>query len=188
MAEPAAKTVNGIEVDQLLGMIDVLKADSNLARMTLCSETEWVCGHHSKTKIQSLAGHGRETTFETRNFSGEGEAVSAALEGDHVSNALAVALATLSSCITTDFVFHAALRGIQLNSLQLRLEADIDLRGFLGLSNKIRPGYQSIQLSYRIKSDAPQRDLEELCEHVQKISPLLDVLRNPVPVTIEAEI
>ena len=59
------------------------------------------------------------------------------------------------------------------------------MHAFLGLSDRVRPGYQLIRLSYRVQSDAPREDLEALCEYVQKTSPVLDIIRNPVPVSIE---
>jgi uncharacterized OsmC-like protein len=55
---------------------------------------------------------------------------------------------------------------------------------FLGLSDQVRPGYENIHLSYKVKSDAPHEKIEALCDYVQKTSPVLDMIRNPVPVTI----
>ncbi|NOY75559.1 MAG: hypothetical protein GXP32_07175 [Kiritimatiellaeota bacterium] len=37
----------------------------------------------------------------------------------------------------------------------------------------------------KIKADAPKKQLEELCAYVQKTSPVLDIIRNPVAVTID---
>jgi hypothetical protein len=51
----------------------------------------------------------------------------------------------------------------------------------------VRPGYRAIRLSYRVQSDAPRDKLEALCEYVQKTSPVLDIIRNPVPVSIELQ-
>lgn len=48
----------------------------------------------------------------------------------------------------------------------------------------MRPGYKNITINYRVKSDAPREKLEALCEYVQKTSPVLDIVRNPVPVTV----
>jgi hypothetical protein len=35
-----------------------------------------------------------------------------------------------------------------------------------------------------VKSNAPREKLEALCNYVQKTSPVLDLLRQPVPVTV----
>ncbi|RPI22406.1 MAG: OsmC family peroxiredoxin, partial [Chloroflexota bacterium] len=63
-------------------------------------------------------------------------------------------------------------------------EGDLDLRAFLGLSKEVRPGYEGIRLTYRVKSDASREKIVELCDYVQKTSPVLDIIRNPVPVTV----
>jgi hypothetical protein len=82
------------------------------------------------------------------------------------------------------FVYNAAARGIQVESLDFDLEGDLDLQAFLGLSEQVRPGYQGIKVTYRAKTDAPREQVEALCEYVQNTSPVLDIIRNPVPVTV----
>jgi len=71
--------------------------------------------------------------------------------------------------------------------LGLSLEGDIDLHGFLGLSDNVRPGYENIRLTRKIKADASEEQLKELWEYAQKTSPVLDIIRNPVPVSVELE-
>jgi hypothetical protein len=67
------------------------------------------------------------------------------------------------------------------------LEGDLDLRAFLGVSDDVRPGYQNIKATCRIKSDASREKIEELFKHVQRTSPVLDIIRNMEPVTINIE-
>jgi len=98
-----------------------------------------------------------------------------------------IILAGLGSCLIMSFVYHATQRGFYVDELGVRLEAEIDLSGFLGLSPQVRPGYQIVRLAAQVKCDAPSQALEKLWEHVQKISPVLDIIRNPVPVTIELQ-
>jgi hypothetical protein len=61
------------------------------------------------------------------------------------------------------------------------VEGDLDLQGFLGLSERVRKGYQSIRVNFVIQSDASAEELKELT----KYSPVYDTLSNPVPVSIE---
>ena len=89
--------------------------------------------------------------------------------------------------VATITAIKATPQGIRVEALSFRLEGDIDLHGFLGLSGQVRPGYQGIRLSYQVKSDAPREKIEALCEYVQRTSPVLDIIRNPVPVTISLE-
>ena len=67
------------------------------------------------------------------------------------------------------------------------VEGELDLHAFLGLSDEVRPGYEQINLTYRVEADAPREKLEELCGYVQKTSPVMDILRNPVPVSVALE-
>ena len=82
------------------------------------------------------------------------------------------------------FVYNAAAQGINVESLSFDLEGNLDLHAFLGLSEDVRPGFENIRLTYQVKSDAPREKIEELCDYVQKTSPVLDIIRKPVPVTI----
>ena len=97
-------------------------------------------------------------------------------------------LAALASCLSVGFAYNAAAMGITLNSLEFTLEGDVDLHGFLGLSEEIRPGFGDIRVSCNVVSDAPREKIQALCDHVQKTSPVLDVIRNPVPVSLSLEV
>jgi uncharacterized OsmC-like protein len=66
-------------------------------------------------------------------------------------------LHALASCLAVGFIYNAAAQGINVESLSFDLEGDLDLRAFLGLSDQVRPGYENIRLTYRVKSDAPRR-------------------------------
>ena len=179
--------VNGVNVDQLLSTVDAIKANPELARFRFRAETQWINGGHSQTKIQGFYGAGAEDASRTRPFYVEGDEPPVLLGGNAGPNAVETVLAALASCLAVGFVYNAAARGIKVEQLEFHMEGDIDLHAFLGLSDQVRPGYQGIRLTYRVRSDAPREKLEELCEYVQKTSPVLDIIRNPVPVTVELE-
>ena len=67
------------------------------------------------------------------------------------------------------------------------MEGDLDLRAFLGVSDDVRPGYQNIKATCRIKSDASREKIEELFKHAQRTSPVLDIIHNTEPITINIE-
>ena len=93
-------------------------------------------------------------------------------------------LHALAACLTTSLVYHAAAQGIQIDEVESRLEGDLDLHGFLGLKDDVRKGYQDIRVSFRIKADATEEQLRELC----RMSPVLDIVSNPVPVSIDLQV
>ena len=61
------------------------------------------------------------------------------------------------------------------------------LRGFLGIDEKVRKGFQEIRLNFRIKADVPDEQLQQLCLIGQQYSAILDSISNGVPVKVTAE-
>ncbi len=81
---------------------------------------------------------------------------------DHGANPVEYALAALDGCLTTSVVYHAAAQGIKIDKVETSFSGDIDLHGFLGLDENIRNGYEKIKVTFKIKSDAPEKKLQEL--------------------------
>lgn len=181
------KILNGIDVNQLNETIEKIKADPGLARFTFRAETTWVNGAQCRTKIQGFSGAGSEDTSRSRPFLLASDEPTVLLGSDTGPNAVEMILTGLGSCLAVGFAYHAAAAGIRVESLDLEMEGDIDLQGFLGISDKVRPGYQDIRLSCRVKSDAPRERVMELLEHVRRTSPVMDIVRNAVPVTVKIE-
>ena len=104
---------------------------------------------------------------------------------DRGANPVEYVLTALAGCLTTSLVYHAATRGISIEEVESHLEGDLDLRGFLGLSEEVRTGYENIRVSFKIKADATDEQLKELVQVAQKRSPVFDTVSRPVPVSVE---
>lgn len=176
--------INGVNVDKLVATVNAIKQNPDLAQFRFRARNEWLEGGHSRTFIQGFYGAGQEDTSRTKPFVLEGDEPPVLLSANAGANAVEAVLHALASCLAVGFIYNAAARGIEVESLKFDLEGDLDLRAFLGLSEEVRPGYEGIRLAYQVKSNAPREEIEELCKYVQKTSPVLDIVRNPVPVTI----
>lgn len=185
--EIASTVVNGVNVTQLLGTIEAIKADPEIARFTFRARTRWASGGHSRTSIQGFFGAKAEDSSRAAAFVLEGDEPPVLLGENHGPNAVEAVLHALASCLAVGFSYNAAAMGIPVKKLELDLEGSLDLHGFLGLSEQVRPGYEGIRVRYRVEADAPREKLEALCEYVQRTSPVLDIIRNPVPVTVDME-
>lgn len=164
---------NGVDVERLAEIVESMKADPKNAQVKFMANTKWVSGAYSKTNI--------------RDFVMECDEPSALLGTNKVPNPVETILAALGSCLAVGFAYNAAARDINLESLEISLEGDLDLRGFLGVSGDVRPGYQNIKATCRIRSDASKEKLRELYEHVKRTSPVVDILSNAEPITITLE-
>lgn len=175
---------NGIDVGQLTQTVEAVQADGDLATFRFRAHNAWLGGGHSRTRLQRFWGAGAEDTSRPEPFVLDGDEPQVLLGTDQAPNAVEAVLHALASCLAVGMAYNAAARGITIRTLEFDLEGELDLHGFLGLSDETRAGYQRVQVSYQIDSDASDDVIDDLCAHVQKTSPVLDILRNPVDVTI----
>jgi len=179
---------NGVDVTQLVNTVGAVQAQPDLARFQFRATNEWLGGGHSRTRIQQFSGAGQEDASRAEPFFVDGDEPPVLLGENHAPNAVEAVLHALASCLAVGFVYNAAARGIDVRSLEFDLEGDLDLHAFLGLSDDVRAGYDNIRITYRVDCDASPEQVDELCEYVQRTSPVLDIVRNPVPVTVAREV
>ena len=177
--------LNGVDLDRLVATVNAVKENPDLARFTFRAQNEWTGGGSSRTSIQGFYGAGQEDSSRSRPFILVGDEPPVLLGNNSGPNAVEAILHGLAACLAVGFVYNAAAQGITIESLSFDLEGDLDLQGFLGLSDQTRAGCDAIRLTYRVQSDAPRQKILELCEYVQMTSPALDIIRNPVPVSIQ---
>jgi uncharacterized OsmC-like protein len=179
--------VNGVDVDQLVATVGAITDNPDIAQFKFRAESKSVDGGHSRTTIKSFYGAGQEDASRPEAFVVEGDEPAVLLGSNKAPNAVELVLAALASCLSVGFNYNAAAQGIKVNSLEFSLEGDVDLHGFLGLSESVRAGFGDIRLTCRISTDAAPEKVNEVWEHVQRTSPVLDILRNPVPVSLTLE-
>lgn len=101
---------------------------------------------------------------------------------DNGANPVEHLLAALGSCQVITFQVWAEKLGIQLDAVDISLSGEIDLRGFFGLAEGVRPGFQSIDVSVQLSGPESAERYEELTRAVEEHCPVLDGLGNAVPV------
>ena len=184
MSQATISTVmNGVDVERLGQTIQAIQKDPGLAKSQFRATNRWVNGGHNRSTIQGFYAAGQEDTSRTKPFVLEADEPPVLLGKDEGANPVEFVLHALAACVTTSLVYHAAARGIALESVESQLEGDLDLRGFLGLSDQVRRGYKEIRVKFNVKSDASPEQLEELT----KFSPVYDIISNAVPVSIQME-
>ena len=182
------RLINGLDVNLLIDTMSDLKKKPQCARFRFRATNDWIDGAHGQTTIKDYYGPDSEVTYRPKAFVLEGDEPEVLLGTDKGPNATEALLHALASCLNTTFIYHASARGIKIDKLELSLEGTIDIRGFLGLDEGVRNGFNSINVTVRIKSDAPVEKLKELCRLAEKHSPVFDIVTNPVPVELKIEI
>jgi uncharacterized OsmC-like protein len=174
---------NGVDVDRLKNTIKAVQENAELARFVFRARNKWLERGRNRSTIKEFYGAGQEDTTRTSPYVLDNDEPEILLGDDQAPNPVEYILHALAGCVTTTLVFHAASRGIEIESIESSLEGDIDIRGFLGLSDQIPKGYKGIRVKMRVKSEAPVEKLAELARY----SPVYNTIVNPVPVELTIE-
>lgn len=181
LAQPLLPSyTNGVDVTGIFGTIEAVKQDQDLALFQFRARNSWADGAVNRTTVQGFYGCKHEDMTRREAFVLTADEPEILLGTDQAANPAEYLLHALISCLTTSTVYHAASRGIEIDAIESELEGDIDIRGFLGLSDKVRKGFQSIRVNMRIKTDASIETLHELAAH----SPMYDVVSKSLPVAL----
>jgi len=175
--------VNGIDVQRLHRTIEGVGKEPEKGRFTIQTRTEWGGGCRCRTFIER--GRGAENVKKPEKFVVESDEPPALMGQNLAPNAVEFVLHALASCIAVGFVLRAALLGIEIEAMELFLKGDIDLNNFFGLSEDPRPGLQSVSVRCAVASTASKGEIEALCREVVKRSAVMDIVQNPVPVSVE---
>jgi putative redox protein len=107
---------------------------------------------------------------------------------DSAPNPVELILAALGTCQEITYRAYATVLGIPLDSVSVELKGDIDLRGFFAVDESVRSGYQNIVGTVHIESSASEAELQQLSAVVNEHCPVLDILTNQVPVSLELSV
>jgi uncharacterized OsmC-like protein len=176
--------LNGVNVEQLVGTINAIKEDPTIADFNFKARTTWIDGGYCKTEIQSFTGANQKDTSREHPFVLEGDEPPVLLGKNHGVNAVEALLHAIGSCLSVGIVYNGAARGITIKSLSFDIDGDLNLHAFLGLSDTIRPGYSNIRVKINIDTDSSRDKVEELLKYVENTSPVVDCIRNPVPISL----
>ena len=175
---------NGVNVQALLDAREALKGAPGATKFTWRARCKWLNGTHSKTDVNGFFGLGQEQQHKTES-SFEADHPEIFASEDHAITPIEYVLVGLASCLTAGVAAVAQNRGIQLRSVESKLEGKMDIRGILGMDSEVRNGYDDIKVTFKIDADASKQDIEAVVAQSQKRSAVYDIISNPVNVTVE---
>lgn len=175
--------LNGVNVAAVSELVKNVEADPELGQCKFHIKNNWsTCGQNQST-IESFYAAKQEIPHEAP-FNLRADEPNILAGQDTGPNPVEHLLNALASCLTTTLVYHAAVRGIKIEELESHLEGDLDIRGFLGLSNDVRTGFQNIRVNFKVKTEVG--NIEKL-KALSKLSPVFDVTSNGTSVQVYIE-
>ncbi|MBA4149958.1 MAG: OsmC family protein [Verrucomicrobia bacterium] len=186
MAAIQEKQVNGVDVESLFETIEQIKENPELANFKFRATNRWVDGTHNLARVKDFYGaQHQDDSRAPMAFDIDEPPI---LCGKNLGgNPVEYLLVALSGCLTTSMVAHAAAKGIEIKGIESRFEGDIDLRGFLGISEDVPVGYQQIRAIFKIDADISDQSKAELIEMGKKYSPVFNTISKGSTVAVELE-
>lgn len=181
---PADDTVNGIDTGALFETIDAIKADPSLASCKFFAATRWQHGTVSDCTISRYQLGGKDIAEDLTMRIDEPTAL---LGTDAAPNPQMYLFAALASCVLNTFVINASARKIHLDSLEIDVEGELDLHGFLGIDESVNAGYDELTLVCRVSGGGTREQYEECLEAGTKYSPNFQSISRPVKINYRVE-
>jgi len=185
-AQVSEKIVNGVNVTKLTETVEQIKKRKEIAKFNFRAKNKWINGTANETTVTDYYG-ACKTHCRSKPHTFVKDEPPILLGEDKGANPVEYLLAGLAGCVTTSLVCHAAARGIKIDSIESVLEGDIDLRGLLKIDKKVNPGYQGINITFKIESDASDETLEELIDLAKNVSPVANTISKPTPINVRLQ-
>ena len=169
--------VNGLDLVALGEVVEEIQKDASKGIVGFDVVTRWKGQTRSETTVDGFTLAGERIARSHKIVADEPFEL---LGADSAPNPQELLMAAFNACITVGYVAGAALKGITLESLEIRTRGELDLRGFLGLSDTVAPGYEAIDYEVRIKGNGSAQDFEEIHANVIKTSPNYFNVSRPI--------
>jgi uncharacterized OsmC-like protein len=175
---------NGVNVEALLAAREALKEAPAATKFTWRASCKWKNGTHSQSKVEGFYGLGAEQKHKSE-WSFEADHPEIFASEDLGVTPVEYMLVGLASCLTAGVAAVAQNRGIQLRSVEAKVEGTMDIQGILGMDSQVRNGYDDIKVTFNIDADASKKEIEAIVAQSQKRSAVYDCITNPTNVTVE---
>ena len=124
------------------------------------------------TEVSVRMGAHHVTVDEPKSVGGTGVA----------ANPIQLALAALGSCQAITYRYWADILDLRLDGVTVRVEGDVDMRGFLGFDPTARPGVSGVRCLVTLQGPEDADRYQELIAAVDAHCPVLDIFSRPVKV------
>jgi len=179
VVNPKTKRVNGIDVNYLMDTIDAVAADPAKGMVAFRVKSAWKGQARSEHVVESYSLGGQ--TIPRRFAIPCDEPVELCGENT-AANPQELLMSALNACMMVGYVAGCAVRGIKLEALEVETAGELDLRGFLGIDEKVKPGYDAIQVKVKIKGNGTPAQFREVHDTVLKTSPNYFNVSKPIKV------
>ncbi|MGI9228168.1 MAG: OsmC family protein [Gammaproteobacteria bacterium] len=169
---------NGVDVGQIMNVIGEIEEDPSYAKFQWRATNQWIEGGLSRTRIKGFFAGNIEDKTRKDGFTIDADEPVIAAGQDSAPNSMEYLLHALGTCLTGTLVYHAAVRGIEIEAIESSYKGDMDVHGFFGLKDDVRKGFSKVTVNMQVKSNANAEELTKLALY----SPVYDIVSQSLPV------
>lgn len=163
--------LNSVDIAAVGDLVSAIQEEPTNASTVWKSTVDWKGGFRSEARSRDFAP---VLSDEPSSLGGE----------DTAPNPVEQLLGALGNCLAVGYAANATAAGIELNSLRIELEGDLDLHTFLGLSDG-HAGFETIEANVSIDSNATEAQIQDLHDKVVSTSPVGHTLQASIPVSVQ---
>ena len=169
--------VNGLDLQALGEAVERIEKDAAQGKVDFNVTTRWTGQTRSESIVDGFTLGGERITRSHKIVADEPCEL---LGADSAPNPQELVMAAVNACMMVGYVAGASVKGVNLESVEIRTRGQLDLRGFLGLSDQVAPGYEAVDYEVRIKGDGSPQEFEEIHQTVMKTSPNYFNMSRPI--------
>ncbi len=169
--------LNNINIAGLSEFTNEVKDAPTEGKATYGIALDWVSGTKTKVKTKNMILGNHKII---RDFEFAIDEPSQLLGVNHAPNPAEYMLGGLAGCMAVTFMAGATAMNIEINKLNIEIDGELDLNGFLGIDNQANVGFPELKFIFNVKGNGSQEQYNKLIERVMKYSPNFNTIKNEV--------
>ena len=177
MLDTVKNRVNGLDLNALGEVVDAIGEDPGQAIVGFDVTTRWTGACRSESMVDGFTLAGERIARTHKIIADEPCEL---LGGDSAPNPQELLMAAVNACMMVGYVAQASVRGITLDACRIETEGELDLRGFLGIDERVPAGYRRISYTVFLEGDGTREQYEEIHQAVMATSPNYFNMAQPI--------
>lgn len=181
----SGRRINDIDLDALGATVAAIQEEPGRAILGFRVRSRWAGQCRSEHQV---TGYRNGDDWIERPFTIVADEPEELFGANAAPNPQELLMSALNACMMVGYVAGASIKGIELESLEIHTYGELDVRGFLGMTDEVPPGYPHIDYTVRIKGKGSAADFEEIHANVMATSPNFYHLANPIQLNGKLEL
>jgi len=177
--------LNGINLEGLQEYIEVITEKPSEAISSYGITARWLGGVNTQISTHNQKVGQKTIQKDFKFIIGEPEEL---LGNNQHPTPQDYLLGGLAGCMIVGFVTNAAKKGIKLDSVELQITGDLNLRGFLNVDAEAPVGFDKINFNFDVQGSGTQQEYDEIISKVQRFSPNYRTISDAVELSVTPKV